>query len=672
MGESAYPGKDVVASTNLSDSSTLAYLSGATFTGNITISKASGAANFTLSAASGTSPNQFVGEHAGSLRWNLQLGNTDAESSGNAGFNLALVAYADDGSTVIGQPLRIIRSDMSVLFAGSVSAAGVNSSGNVSISKADPILAVSGSSGNADIILNSVAGQHRQIISNTSGVQRWGMRLGNADGESSGNAGSNFALQAWNDAGDTILATSLLINRANSLATFAGDVTVSKASPRLTLSGSSGDIGIWLNGLAGQERQIVSDTSGAHRWIMRLGNSTAETGSNAGSDFSLLALNDAGDTVLATSLLIERATSKATFGGAIEMSTNKITGLGDPTAAQDAATKNYVDTNHINYVINGSFDVWQRGTSPTATDQKVTADMWRANVSGSTMAVTRQAFTPGDIAGSSQYYGQFVTASGSAAGDYAIIINPIEGVSRLAGKTITVSFWAKANTGTPKIAIEIGQTFGTGGSPSTGTGTPAGSASTISTSWARYTQTIAVPSISGKTLGTTDTTSYTGINFWLSAGSTYNARANSIGNQNVTFSIWGVQVQIGSTATDFQLPPLAQTLAMCQRYYYRIATGDGFGIGVGVCHSATGILLARPFPTTMRTTPTLDISDVTHVVAYDPTLGPHGSTNVTLNNNTTANTAVFEIAAATGLVAGNASYVATSGSTAYLAVTAEL
>ena len=34
----------------------------------------------------------------------------------------------------------------------------------------------------------------------------------------------------------------------------------------------------------------------------------------------------------------------ATFAGAIAMGTNKITGVGDPTSAQDAATKAYVDS----------------------------------------------------------------------------------------------------------------------------------------------------------------------------------------------------------------------------------------------------------------------------------------------------------------------------------------
>jgi hypothetical protein len=33
-----------------------------------------------------------------------------------------------------------------------------------------------------------------------------------------------------------------------------------------------------------------------------------------------------------------------TMSGALAMGTNKVTGMGDPTSAQDAATKNYVDT----------------------------------------------------------------------------------------------------------------------------------------------------------------------------------------------------------------------------------------------------------------------------------------------------------------------------------------
>jgi hypothetical protein len=46
------------------------------------------------------------------------------------------------------------------------------------------------------------------------------------------------------------------------------------------------------------------------------------------------------DTLLAAKL----STTGGTMSGAIAMGTNKITGLGDPTNAQDAATKNYIDT----------------------------------------------------------------------------------------------------------------------------------------------------------------------------------------------------------------------------------------------------------------------------------------------------------------------------------------
>ena len=45
-----------------------------------------------------------------------------------------------------------------------------------------------------------------------------------------------------------------------------------------------------------------------------------------------------------TSLAGKLATAGGTMSGAIAMGTNKITGLGDPTSAQDAATKTYVDT----------------------------------------------------------------------------------------------------------------------------------------------------------------------------------------------------------------------------------------------------------------------------------------------------------------------------------------
>lgn len=242
---------------------------------------------------------------------------------------------------------------------------------------------------------------------------------------------------------------------------------------------------------------------------------------------------------------------------------NDTNGTINTTAAPYAAGKNKI--------INGDFFVNQRGFTSTTADNTFTFDRWRTfKGGGGTSTYSAQTFTPGTapVAGyEGKNFAQLITASQSAAGDYSLYVTLMEGVRTFAGQTATISFWAKAASGTPKIAAEMSQFFGTTGSPSADVNTPAG-AVTISTSWARYSITVAVPSISGKTLGTSGN-DYLGLFFWFSAGSTFNTRASSIGNQNNTFQIWGVQVEAGSTATAFQTATgtIQGELAACQRYY---------------------------------------------------------------------------------------------------------
>jgi hypothetical protein len=79
-------------------------------------------------------------------------------------------------------------------------------------------------------------------------------------------------------------------------------------------------------------------------------NATFETKSVA------LSANNAQNTLILDRLQVANATSLFvnvsgdTMSGALAMGTNKITGMGDPTAAQDAATKTYVDTAVANIV----------------------------------------------------------------------------------------------------------------------------------------------------------------------------------------------------------------------------------------------------------------------------------------------------------------------------------
>ena len=148
----------------------------------------------------------------------------------------------------------------------------------------------------------------------------------------------------------------------------------------------------------------------------------------------------------------------------------------------------------------------------------------------------------------------------------------------------------------------------------------------ITTSWARYTWTGTLPSVSGKTIGTS---SFIDATIWLSAGTNFNARTDSLGIQSNTFDIWGVQVEAGSTATAFQTATgtIQGELAACQRYYYRvfpqIATSS---FGVGQNESTTVARVKIQYPVTMRIAPT---ALETTGTAGDYALRLTGGTNTT-------------------------------------------
>jgi len=184
-----------------------------------------------------------------------------------------------------------------------------------------------------------------------------------------------------------------------------------------------------------------------------------------------------------------------------------------------------------NKIINGDFKINQRNFTSNTTALAFNFDRWFQNNTGGTVTCTPQTFTPGaaPVAGyeGSTFLRCDVTGQ-SAAGDRAEVRQKIESVRTFAGQTVTVSFWAKSDSGTPSLTVELLQNFGSGGSPSAEVQAIGIVKQAITTSWARYTATISVPSISGKTLGTTHDGSLL-INVWLSAGSNFNSRSNTLG-----------------------------------------------------------------------------------------------------------------------------------------------
>jgi hypothetical protein len=262
-----------------------------------------------------------------------------------------------------------------------------------------------------------------------------------------------------------------------------------------------------------------------------------------------------------------------------------------------------------NKIINGDFNINQRAFSSTTTSGNYGFDRCQLISSGGTSTYSAQTFTTGaaPVAGyESKNFARLVTSGQSAVGDYAAVRQNIESVRTFAGQTVTFSVYAKASTGTPKIGVAVDQNFGSGGSPSAQVTTSGGTA-TISTSWARYSFTIAVPSISGKTIGTAN--DYLAAWLFTSAGTSISAVGYpAVGVQNVTIDTWGWQIEYGSKATPFQTASgsLQGELAMCQRYYWRATAIDNYAFmpGNGLAKSTTAAEITAPNPVAMRVAPT--------------------------------------------------------------------
>ena len=287
-----------------------------------------------------------------------------------------------------------------------------------------------------------------------------------------------------------------------------------------------------------------------------------------------------GETVVPTKLheLVDNATVTYTSSGdtdnaSLEVSGNKfqVKDAGVTTAKINDAAVTFAKqqspqyTGFRNAIINGNFDIWQRGTSFSAPE--FGSDRWYNLRGVSSCTMSRQAFTLGqtDVTGEPTYFCRMAVTSSAGAGSFAVLAQPIEDVRTFAGQSATISFYAKADA-SKTIALELRQDFGSGGSPSLPVDSIGTQKFTLTTSWQKFTATISIPSISGKTIGTNNN-SKIDMNIWFDAGSSFNSRTDTLGQQSGTFDIAQVQVEAGSVATPFERRPIGTELALCQRYY---------------------------------------------------------------------------------------------------------
>ncbi len=242
----------------------------------------------------------------------------------------------------------------------------------------------------------------------------------------------------------------------------------------------------------------------------------------------------------------------------------------EPARAQavEAQALNNVGRNLFH---NPVFRIHQRGLGAWGTTGSYTADRWRMDFLNGSMSVAINSLGDSQrasIGDENAVNCIVVTVSGGAgANDFSILSQFIEGVPRISNKTITVSFWAYALSGTPKLGVGIRQSFGTGGSPSAIVDVTGQSVTLAPITPVRYSLTFSVPSMAGKIFGSTSGTDSTRIAFAFSSGATNAAIFGTPGTQSATFVMWGMQCEVASTASPLDKPDSQMDWANCQRFY---------------------------------------------------------------------------------------------------------
>jgi hypothetical protein len=242
-----------------------------------------------------------------------------------------------------------------------------------------------------------------------------------------------------------------------------------------------------------------------------------------------------------------------------------------------------------NYIINGAFDFWQRGTSFTA-NNSYTADRWYFAPYGTAVSATISRLDS-DLPSEFRYGLRMIAPTTSNANFN--LLTPLETstVIPLRGSSVTLSFYYRIPTNfTGTLSPLILWSTGTDArlDPGTGTGISATSLANT-TSWTRYTHTFVLPSTASS----------------LAIGlQTYN---NTV--QNAEIQITGVQLEAGSVATPFKrnAPSIQAELAACHRYYYQIGV-NGINFNYQADPNGFGASNFINFPTIMRIAPTVSLN----------------------------------------------------------------
>ena len=353
-----------------------------------------------------------------------------------------------------------------------------------------------------------------------------------------------------------------------------------------------------------------------------------------------------------------------------ELKVNSIKGVG---ASSAAITVNNTDgtctaniTNNLsnrNLINNGAMQVAQRGTSSTVNGFG-SIDRWQFNYGGHDNAITQSKINVAPTetgAGTAGFRNAFrITngdqSSGFGSTDYFQFQQMIEDqniansgwIVNDSNSNITLSYWIRSSVAQEFFGFV--ETYH-GDDWMYGWSTGVLTADT----WTKITKTISGRSnltwgndngngllVAPVTLwGTNYTDSSVGNDAWhqyFSSSRTPDATSTWWTTNGATVDITGVQVEVGSVATDFEHRSFAQELALCQRYFYMMVNAsDGQKpVLTATCYTDGSLFGQRSFPVTMRANPSVyQVSSSAYYRAYgDNTSRTGDSVSISVSGTT--------------------------------------
>tara|TARA_A100000164_G_C21831733_1_gene735681 strand:- start:180 stop:1250 length:1071 start_codon:yes stop_codon:yes gene_type:complete len=204
--------------------------------------------------------------------------------------------------------------------------------------------------------------------------------------------------------------------------------------------------------------------------------------------------------------------------------------------------RDFIGAGRKNLFINGALNIAQRGNS-IASGFVYSMDQWFLMNHGST--TTRETSSPPE---GFTYYARFASA-GTVIFQQNLELPKTGDAGYLQGKTVTVSFYARTETSATAY-VYANFRNGAGGGDHTGIFSGTNEISVLTPSWKRYSRTFtisATPHANNKCMAV--------------------MVRNPSGQTSGTWEITGLQMEFGSTTTEFDHRPVAEELALCERYY---------------------------------------------------------------------------------------------------------